>query len=235
MRAGALILVMASPSLAQRYLVVGETEIGHFGGGLFTEAIIPSDETTPISAGEGYLIPTTELTASDGTTLGIRLTRNVSQHVSWELSWAYSFSELRRRGPDDAPGADTHLFDDLGVVMYDVSLLVFPKWLAEERVGPFVRAGIGGMSWRPADDFPAEWRPVGTGRTAGLAGRLGAGLVTYLTEDLSFRAEYGVVLTRVERDELLRLEFPFPSIGRRSLTAQRLEIGLNLMLFDTQL
>ncbi len=225
----------ASPATAQRYLVVGETEIGHFGGGLFTESLIPSDETTPLSSRDQYLLPTTELRVTDGTTLGVRLTRNVSQHVSWELSWAYTFAELRRRGPADAPGDESTFFDDLGIVTYDASLLVFPVWLADERLGPFVRAGVGGVSWRPADDFPDEWRPIGTGRTAGFAGRFGAGVVSYVTDDLSIRAEYGLVLTRVERDELLRLAYPFPSIGSCSVTSQRLEIGLDLMLFDSEL
>lgn len=243
---GGLLIGAASVSFAQRWAYVGETEIGHYGGGLFAGDVIALDEDTPLGDPSVYPGPLVDaLTVEDGTTVGVRILRNRSEHVSWELFWSYSFSELRRVGPgSNGIRGDVH-FDRLGIVEYGAAVLWHPVWLADERVGPHLRVGGGGVGWRPADDFPDRARPLGTGRTSSLAGLVGAGLTFYATEDLVFRGEYTYTVSSLDRETLLRLDFPvlgdsdevvpFPTVDDVTMGFHRLEIGFQLRLFDTTL
>jgi hypothetical protein len=229
-----LALAIASPAAAQRYEYVGETEIGQFGGALYVDDVVPAGEVTPLVSDQAYPAPIERLRVRTATELGLRLTRHLSQKWSAEAHWSYGFSELLRTGPV-ADRTDEVSFDRLGIVQFGVALLYYPVWLADERIGPFVRAGLGALAWRPANDFSERERPLHTRRTSSLAGVLGAGLVYYATEDLSIRGEYQLTRARVDRSTLLGLEFPFPSIDERDLSAHRLSIGFALRFFDTTL
>jgi len=224
------VLVPASVA-AQRYNFVGETEVAHYAGTISVDDIIPSTEETPLED-VGYDLRS--MSAERGVGVGFRLARHVGHHWTLEASWSYLFSHLEARF---GSGSDTDdvTYDRLGIVQYGVGLLYYPFWFADERIGPFIRVGAGGLSWRPSDDFPLEARPVATRRTAGLSGDVGGGLTFYATEDLSFRADYAWISTELNRDALLALSFPFPEIGSRNLSAHRLELGFTLRLFDTRL
>ncbi len=220
---------------AQRYEFVGETEIAHFAGGVSAADIIPSGEHTALEGRGVYPeLRMTSLSVHDGFAVGLRLSRNIRHRWTVEASWSYAFSELLRT--DGSAGQENRTrFDRLGIIQYEVGLLFYPAWLYEERFGPFIRVGGGGVSWRPANDFPFEVRPVATKRTASLAGVVGAGVTFYATQDLSLRAEYAASATRVDRAALLGLVYPFPEIASRTVTLQRIEVGFTLRLFDTEL
>jgi hypothetical protein len=74
---------------------------------------------------------------------------------------------------------------------------------------------------------------------------VGAGMTFYATEDLVFRGEYSYTRSTLDRDALLRLDFPrqtdgdevipFPPVGDTSMGFHRVEIGFHLRLFDTTL
>lgn len=243
---GLLLGAAADPARAQRWAYVGETEIGHYGGALLADDVIALGESTPLGDPAVYPAPPIEaLTVRDGTTFGVRLLRNRSQHLSWELFWSYSFSELRRVGPGPNGLREEVPYDRLGIVEYGAALLWYPVWLADERVGPYLRVGGGGVGWRPADDFPDRARPLGTGRTSSLAGMVGAGVTFYATEDLVFRGDYTYTASSLDRETLLRLDFPilgeadeiipFPDVDGTTMGFHRLEIGFQLRLFDTTL
>jgi hypothetical protein len=240
------LLLGAAEATAQRWAVVGETEIGHYGGALLADDVVTLGESTPLADPQVFPGPPIDaLTVRDGTTFGLRLLRNRSEHISWEVFWGYSFSELRRTGPGENGRREEVPYDRLGIVEYGVALLWHPVWLAEERLGPHVRVGAGGVGWRPANDFPDRARPLATGRTSSLAGMVGAGLTFYATEDLVFRGEYSYTRSTLDRDALLRLDFPrqtdadevvpFPPVGDTSMGFHRVEIGFHLRLFDTTL
>lgn len=227
-RVGAALLALTCAAVpneaaAQRYLYTGETEIGYFGGRLFMDDVIDADEDTP------FLIDGIRI--ADGTGFGLRLTRNASTHWTAEAIWAYTFSELRLV---TTSGQDV-FHDRTGILQYGLFLMYHPVWLSDERIGPFLRVGVGGMSFRPANGFRDYERPVNTRRTASVAVFAGAGAVVYATEDLSFRGEYEAGLTDLDRDRLLGLDEPFPSIGSKSVVSHRVTLGFGLRFFDTDL
>jgi hypothetical protein len=229
-----LALVLPLTASAQRSAFVGQTEWGHAGGFLFVDDVLAASEKTALTDPSLYPAPPiAEIVVRTGPGFGLRLSRSPSRHFTWEAAWAYTFSELRRR-PGPLGEDETH-HDRLGIVTYGVGVLAYPTWWMADRLGPFLRVGGGGFSWRPADDFPERARPLGTRRTASFAGQFGGGLTFYATPDLAFRAEYGAVVSRLDRDKLLALFYPLPSIGKRTIVAHRLEVGFSLRFFDTAL
>lgn len=227
--------LLASPAAAQRYLYVGQTEIGHFGGRLAVADVVTDDQPTALAFSVAYPAPLIyRLSVRTATELGLRVTRHNSHRISTEIHWSYGFSELVRTGPV-GDRVDEVTFDRLGIVQFGAALIFHPLWAWDERVGPFVRVGVGAFAWRPADDFPDRLRPLHTRRTASFAGTVGAGVVFYATEDLSLRAEYQFTRSRLDRDRLLGLDFPFPKVGSRDIDAHRVSIGISLRFFDTTL
>jgi len=223
-----------APVLAQRSAFVDQTEWGHFGGVLFVEDVLSESERTALTDPRQYPAPPiSALRVRTGPGFGLRLSRSPSRHLTWEAGWSYTFSEIRR-SPGPLGEAETH-FDRLGIVSYQAAILGYPVWWFGDRLGPFARVGGGGVGFRPANDFPAEARPLGTRRTSAFAGQLGVGVTFYATSELSLRAEYGATWLRIDRDRLLSLDYPLPSIGATTLRMDRLEIGFSLRFFDTAL
>lgn len=228
--AGGIAAALPAASAATRADFVGATEIGQFGALVVVGDVIPRGEVVP------YLIEGDReaITVRDGTAFGVRLARHLSRRWTLEASWSYAFSELRVVAATGS-GKVEGTFDGLGIVHYELGTLFYPMWMSGGRVGVFLRAGAGGMGWRPANDFPEEYRPLATNWTAAPVGSAGLGVTYYPTSELALRAEYALSVTRLNRDELLSLEYPFVPIGSRTMTANRFEIGFSLRFFDTEL
>jgi opacity protein-like surface antigen len=203
---GLAIALPLTQARAQRDAFVDQTEIGYYNGGLAVDDIIED-----------------ELAVKRGPTFGLRLIRNFSRRVSADLYWSYSFSELLAV---EGTGEDRTevTYDQLGIVQYGVGLLVYPYVSSNDRLAGFLRVGAGGVSWRPANNFPDVVRPVSTARTSNFAGSLGAGLSFYATEDLELRGEYTFTRAELDRDALLGQVFPFESIGPRTIDAHQIQL-----------
>jgi hypothetical protein len=198
---------------------VGSTEISALSGAIWLDDIfIPSDEDPRFSR-----VPTISL--DGGFLWGFRLGHRFTRRIEAEASLGYASGSVQADFASEEPDGE---LTGLTTVVYNINALYYLTFFGES-FEPYVAAGAGGTSYRPASHRVLDG-------TASLTGNAGGGARYYLSDKLALRGDARVYVSAFDRNQFMRLYPNFaPQVDDKTLTHYEVSLGLTLRFFDTDL
>lgn len=177
---------------------------------------MPAEEDT-------FFARASEVSLDGGFLWGVRLGHRFTRRVQAEATLGFASGAVHAER--DGQGLDV---TDLTTVVYNLDALYYLPF-GRESFEPYIAAGLGGTSYRPASRADLD-------RTSSLTGNAGGGVRVYLSDKLAVRADARYYVLSFDRNEFFRR---YPNFSRqlddRTLNHAEVSLGLVLRFFDTDL